>query len=140
MTSTTSSVASSLAAGCSIGTSASSTAMRAETRAPPKVPIRMLTSVMPTCTVGRKVCGSADSFSAAVAPAVPFRSSTISRARRTETIAISLRANRPLMRINSRMIAISKPGPMPHNTACRADSEAAGAARGIARRALAEAS
>ena len=78
-------------------------------RAPPNTPVSTLTRVMPTCTVGRKRCGSSASRRASAAPARPLRSSTARRARRAETRASSLIANTPFSRISSRMIRISRP-------------------------------
>ena len=71
-----------------------------------------LTRVMPTCTVGRKRCGSSDNCRALAAPGTPLRSMTSSRARRTDTRASSLMANTPLSRISRKTMARSKPNPM----------------------------
>jgi len=95
------------ASGRSIGTSASSGVTLAATCAPPNTPEKMLTTVMPTCTVGRNRCGSSASTRARAAPASPLRSSTARRARLDETSASSLIANQPLIRISSSMTRIS---------------------------------
>ncbi len=89
-------------------------------RAPPNTPVKTLTRVMPTCTVGRKRCGSSASRRALAAPARPLRSSTARRARRAETRASSLIANTPFSRISSSRSRISRPiamarAPFPSN-------------------------
>ena len=115
--STTMSSASSPAKGASVALRSNTGSSRAESRAPPKVPVTMPTSVMPTCTVGRKRCGSSARPSAAEAPRTPLRSSTVRRARRADTMAISLSANRPFIRMSSSVTPISRLGPMAHPTA-----------------------
>ena len=77
-------------------------------RAPPNTPVSTPTRVMPTCTVGRKCCGSAARLRASAAPGTPFRSSTARRDRRADTRASSLIANTPFSTISRRMITISR--------------------------------
>ncbi len=95
--------ASSCANGASTGTRASHGARRPAMLAPPKVPSRMVTRVMPTCTVGRKLCGSSASSAARSAPGTPRRTSTASLARRDEIRASSPIANTPLSSTRSRI-------------------------------------
>jgi tetratricopeptide (TPR) repeat protein len=81
--------------------------------APPKTPARMPTRLMPTCTVGRKRCGSSASASAAAAPRLPRRSIAISRPRRAETMASSLIAKMPFSTTSTRITPISSQISMP---------------------------
>src|SRR5436305_1221239 len=94
------------AKGATAGIVSSQASRREVIRAPPNTPASTLTSVMPTCTVGRNRCGSSESSRAVVAPLTPAFSITVRRARRTETSASSLMANRPFSR-TSRKTTIS---------------------------------
>ncbi len=68
------------------------------------VPVNMLTSVMPICTVGRKRPGSSDRASAAEAPRDRLSAIACRRERREFTTASSASANSPLSRIRMRTI------------------------------------
>src|SRR5579875_2639333 len=77
-------------------------------RAPPKTPVSALTSVIPTCTVGRYRCGLSVSWRASSAPFTPWPASTASRERRDAANAISLRAKTALSPIKKNTMMISK--------------------------------
>ena len=65
-------------------------------------------SVMPTCTVERKLVGSSASFSARSAPRLPAFAIASSRARRAETIASSDMAKKPFSTTSTRTITIGQ--------------------------------
>ena len=108
VTTTTSASASGPATGARKVMPASQFWMWSAMRAPPTTPVSTATRVMPTCTVGRKRCGSSASVRAVVAPTTPLRSSTIRRPRRADTRAISVIENSPFNNISSRTTRISK--------------------------------
>ncbi len=112
MPKTTTTKASSAATGASNGTRRSAPPSVFASVAPPNTPARMPTSVMPTCTVGRKRCGSSCRASAAAAPWLPARCIACRRVRRDETTASSLMASTPLKRVSRRTKVSSSAMPM----------------------------
>ena len=76
--------------------------------APPNAPVRIPTSVMPTCTVDKKCSGLLANSNATFA--LEFPSSTICwrRAFLADIIAISESAKIPFKRMSKKMIKISK--------------------------------
>jgi hypothetical protein len=83
-------------------------ASRSAIVAPEKAPASTPTSVIPTCTVGRKVAGWSASSTATAAPLAPRRAMAFSRALRAETTASSDIAKKPLSRISARTMKISR--------------------------------
>ena len=65
-------------------------------------------SVMPTCTVERKLVGSSPSFSARAAPRLPALAIASRRGRREETMASSDMAKKPFSTTRTRTIRMGQ--------------------------------
>jgi hypothetical protein len=86
----------------------SNAASGVESAGPPTAPNKTLTSVIPICTVERKVVGFCASFRAAAALLLPSLANCCKRAFREETTAISDITNMPLIRSKRKRIKTSR--------------------------------